>query len=69
MAFCVFCAGQPLEPVLSVCGLVADSLLDSSTMFEKVQLHLAGRVVRLPVLMPFLGHEHKNINSTVDEVG
>ena len=34
-----------------------------------MQPHLAERVVRLPVLMPFLGHEHKNINSTVDEVG
>lgn len=30
---------------------------------------MAERAVRLPVLMPFLGHEHKNINSTVDELG
>lgn len=34
-----------------------------------MQPHLAEGVVRLPVLMPFLGHGHKNINSTVDEVG
>lgn len=34
-----------------------------------MQPHLAEGVVRLPVLMPFLGHGRKDINNTVDEVG
>lgn len=29
---------------------------------------MAERAVRFPVLMPFLGHEYKNINGTVDEL-